>query len=72
MKRRKRLARISKAKEAVLLAYGIPEKYTEVLPVKVGENLKEAVKAVSRAHNQSVSEFVREVLKRDLKERYRL
>ena len=61
--------RMVKAKQASRQALGIPEKNTEVIPVKVGPNLKEAV---TLASGGNVSGWVRGLIKRELKRRYRL
>jgi len=58
-----------KAKHAVKVALGIPEKNSEVIPVKVGPNLKEAVTVASGGN---VSGWVRELIRAELKRRYRL
>lgn len=57
------------AKQLVLDALGIPEKNVVVVPVKMGPNLKKALEKVSEGN---VSGWIRDVIKKELTERYRL
>ncbi|NVM22730.1 MAG: hypothetical protein HWN68_13235 [Desulfobacterales bacterium] len=66
---KKKPSRTTLVRDAVLLALGIPEKNSEVVPVKMGPNLKEALKLVSGGN---VSGWVRDAVKRELKRRFRL
>ena len=66
---KKKPAKQPLAKDAVRVALGIPEKNSKVVAVKMGPNLKEALKIVSGGN---VSGWVRDLVKRELKRRFRL